>query len=326
MELFFAAAGAMLFAALSLIWLVRSPWAHHVMDRPNQRSLHVVPVPRTGGLALVGGILVGWLPLASATGWIMLAPFLILSLVSFVDDWRGMSVLVRLLVHIVAVIGCVAALTNGSLGVLEFILVVLALVWMTNLFNFMDGADGLAGGMAFIGFLFLGGMAFLGGDIEFAQLNWVVAGVSLVFLLFNFYPARIFMGDVGSIPLGFLAAASGLAGYLKDIWPAWAPILIFSPFIVDATLTLLKRLFRQERVWEAHREHYYQRYILLGHGHRKTAWLEYGLMSAVGLTALWGVQQAPWVQATLLGGWTVVYIVLVRLIDSKWSDVGNEAK
>lgn len=308
----------MVFTALLLSWMVRSRWARRVMDRPNERSLHAVPVPRTGGLALVGGILAGWLSLASADVWNILPPFLLLALVSFIDDWRSVPVLARLLAHVVAAAGSVAALTHSNLGGVEFVLVVLALVWMTNLFNFMDGADGLAGGMTLFGFMFLGSMAFIGGDSLFAFMNWIVAGVALVFLLFNFHPARIFMGDVGSIPLGFLAAASGLVGYLKDLWPAWFPLLVFSPFIVDASVTLFKRLLRGEKVWQPHRDHYYQRLILLGHGHGKTVWLEYGLMIAVGLSAIYGAQQTSMNQAILLGGWVIVYMILSYLVDRRW--------
>lgn len=318
MEQYFSVSGAMVFAALLLSWMVRSRWARRVMDRPNERSLHSTPVPRTGGLALVGGISVGWLLLAPPEIWNILIPFLLLAFVSYVDDWRGMPVLARLLAHIVAAVGCVAALTYGTLSAVGFVLVVLALVWATNLFNFMDGADGLAGGMSLFGFLFLGAQAFVGGDTVFALMNWVVASVALVFLWFNFHPARIFMGDVGSIPLGFLAAALGLAGFLKDLWPAWLPLLVFSPFVVDATLTLTKRLLRREHIWQGHREHYYQRLILLGHGHRKTAWLEYGLMFAVGMSALWGARRPSMDQMILLGGWAIVYILMARQIDRRW--------
>ena len=308
----------MAFTALVLSWMVRSRWARRVMDSPNERSLHSVPVPRTGGLALVGGILLGWLSSASTDVWTILIPFLCLALISFIDDWRGIPVPVRLLAHVAAAAWCALALTHGTLAIVEFVVVVLALVWMINLFNFMDGADGLAGGMTLFGFLFLGIMAFLGKDYLFASLNVIVASVALVFLLFNSHPARIFMGDVGSIPLGFLAAATGLAGYLKDLWPAWFPLLVFSPFIVDASITLLKRLSRREKVWQAHRDHYYQRLVLLGYGHRKTAWLEYSLMIAVGISAIYGVHQTSMSRAVLLGGWIIVYLILMYLIDRRW--------
>ena len=107
-----------------------------------------------------------------------------------------------------------------------------------------------------------------------------LAGASLGFLFFNFPPSRIFMGDAGSIPLGFLSAAVGLHGFLTGQWSWWFGFLVFSPFWVDATVTLLKRLLRGERIWHAHREHYYQRLILSGWSHRRTIASYYFLMLA----------------------------------------------
>src|SRR5262249_53435950 len=147
-----------------------------------------------------------------------------------------------------------------------------ATAWMINLYNFMDGSDGLAGGMAAIGFGCYGIAALAGGDYLCATINLVVAASALGFLCFNFSPARLFMGDVGSVSLGFLAAVLDVVGWLRGDWPVWFGIVVFSPFIVDATVTLFKRALRGARVWEAHREHYYQRLVQSGWGHRKTAY------------------------------------------------------
>ena len=203
---------------------------------------------------------------------------------------------------------------------LVWLTAILVIVWMTNLFNFMDGSDGLAGGMALFGFLFLALRAAWVGDAAFASLNAVVAAGALGFLGFNFHPARVFMGDAGSIPLGFLAGLVGFAGWVSGVWPIWFPLLVFSPFIVDATVTLSRRLVRGEKVWQAHREHYYQRLILLGRGHRKTALLEYALMIAAGLSALWGAAQSAVTQAILLGAWVLTYLALARAIDRRWRE------
>jgi UDP-N-acetylmuramyl pentapeptide phosphotransferase/UDP-N-acetylglucosamine-1-phosphate transferase len=95
-----------------------------------------------------------------------------------------------------------------------------------------------------------------------------VAAAAAGFLCFNFHPARIFMGDVGSVPLGFTAGALGLVGWRSGAWPLWFPLLVFAPFILDATVTLLRRALRGEKVWQAHRSHYYQRMVQMGLGHR----------------------------------------------------------
>jgi UDP-N-acetylmuramyl pentapeptide phosphotransferase/UDP-N-acetylglucosamine-1-phosphate transferase len=163
----------------------------------------------------------------------------------------------------------------------------------------MDGSDGLAGGMAVIGFGTYGLAAWLGGNLELELLAWSIAAAAAGFLIFNFPPAKIFMGDVGSIPLGFLAGALGVAGWLQGLWPLWFPLIVFAPFIVDASVTLLRRALRRERIWQAHREHYYQRLILSGWSHRKTAIWEYALMLACAALALAGREAAAAMQAAV---------------------------
>ena len=125
------------------------------------------------------------------------------------------------------------------------------------------------------------------------------------------------MGDVGSIPLGFLAAALGLEGLRRDLWPFWFPMLVFSPFIVDASVTLLRRLMRGERVWQAHREHHYQIMVRSGLGHRVTALLWYGLMALIAASACIAVSIARRDWGLILGFWVVVYLVLGYAVNAK---------
>ncbi|MGH8750160.1 MAG: glycosyl transferase, partial [Burkholderiales bacterium] len=136
----------------------------------------------------------------------------------------------------------------------------------------------------------------------------------------NFHPARIFLGDAGSIPLGFLAAALGGMGWLQNDWPAWFPFLVFSPFIMDASVTLVKRALKRKKIWQAHREHYYQRLVQIGWGHRRTAWFEYVLMLAAGASALWGVNQEPVWQSALLAGWCIFYFLLMIIFERFWTN------
>ena len=151
----------------------------------------------------------------------------------------------------------------------------------------MDGSDGMAAGMAVIGFFSYAITSYIAGDYSFALKNGIIMMCSLSFLLFNFSSAKIFMGDVGSISLGFLSGAMGIIGWQKELWAFWFPLLIFSPFIVDATITLLKRIIRKEKFWQAHKEHYYQRLILLGWSHKKTALISYVVMICVSLISLY---------------------------------------
>jgi UDP-N-acetylmuramyl pentapeptide phosphotransferase/UDP-N-acetylglucosamine-1-phosphate transferase len=302
-----------------LCWLLKGAMAGAVLDHPNQRSLHTLPRPRTGGLAMITGVLAAWLAAQSSWGWVMMSMVFFLSAVSFLDDVRGLSVIWRFLAHFVAAGMFVADYILPGLGFLGAALAVLAMVWMTNLYNFMDGSDGLAGGMALFGFGFYGVAAWTQGDMAFAGLCWSVSAASVAFLLFNFHPARIFMGDAGSIPLGFLAAALGLLGWSVGHWPLWFPMLVFSPFILDASVTLVKRLLRREKVWQAHCEHYYQRLVKMGWGHRRTALAEYALMAPAGASATWAIGQDDRMQLIVCMGWSLAYLLGMWLVDSKWS-------
>jgi UDP-N-acetylmuramyl pentapeptide phosphotransferase/UDP-N-acetylglucosamine-1-phosphate transferase len=193
---------------------------------------------------------------------------------------------------------------------------------MTNLYNFMDGSNGLAGGMALFGFTFYGIAALIAHNDALAMLNFTIGAAALGFLLFNFHPARVFMGDAGSIPLGFLAAAMGLWGWRQDIWAAWFPLLVFSPFIVDASVTLVKRTLRGVKITEAHREHYYQRLIQMGLGHRNVALVWYALMLAGGVSALWVMhQEFPWLAFVT---WAGIYAVLMLAVDVNWKKFQRE--
>jgi UDP-N-acetylmuramyl pentapeptide phosphotransferase/UDP-N-acetylglucosamine-1-phosphate transferase len=183
----------------------------------------------------------------------------------------------------------------------------------------MDGSDGLAGGMAAIGFGAYALAAHAGGDAAIAALSTALASSASAFLVYNHHPARIFLGDVGSIPLGFLAAALGLAGWRNDLWPLWFPVLVFGPFIGDATLTLVKRLVRGERIWQAHRSHYYQRMVQMGFGHRRTAWVGYVVMASCAGAALLARNQAPWLQALAFFGSSVFLAALAVWVDVRWA-------
>jgi UDP-N-acetylmuramyl pentapeptide phosphotransferase/UDP-N-acetylglucosamine-1-phosphate transferase len=198
-------------------------------------------------------------------------------------------------------------------------------MWMTNLYNFMDGSDGLAGGMALFGFAAYALGGWISGDLVLATVSASVAAAAAAFLVFNFPPARVFMGDAGSIPLGFLAAALGLAGWRQGLWPLGFPLLVFSPFIVDASMTLARRILRGERFWRAHKTHYYQRVVQLGWGHRDTALAEYLLMAVCGAAALWSLGQPHAVQLAVLGGALLLYGALAVAIDLAWLRQRNDA-
>jgi UDP-N-acetylmuramyl pentapeptide phosphotransferase/UDP-N-acetylglucosamine-1-phosphate transferase len=138
-----------------------------------------------------------------------------------------------------------------------------------------------------------------------------VVAANLGFLLFNFPPARIFMGDAGSPVLGYLAAAFMLQAEHTRLFPLWIGVLIFSPFIVDATYTLLRRLLARRKIWQAHREHIYQRLVQSGWSHRRTVLWSYMLMLAAALTAIMALELNPRVQWVILSGWMLAYLAII---------------
>jgi UDP-N-acetylmuramyl pentapeptide phosphotransferase/UDP-N-acetylglucosamine-1-phosphate transferase len=285
------AAGAVSFVvAFIAVQLLLTRFARFALDRPNERSLHEHPVPRTGGIAVLIGIAAA-LPLGGADLWLPLGLALLLAAVSFADDLKGLPIAVRLGAHIVAA-AVIVWYDLAPIYLWQAALLVLGIAWLTNLYNFMDGSDGLAGGMTVIGFATYAIAASWAEEPELATTSLCVAAAAAAFLVFNFNPARIFLGDVGSIPLGFLAGALGIIGWNDEAWPLWFPVVLFAPFIADATLTLARRLVRGERVWQAHRDHYYQRMVRSGLGHRGTAYIAYGLMVLCAGAALIGLPTA----------------------------------
>lgn len=312
------------FSAFAVCWVVLA-WLLQrgkglPMDHPNERSLHEAPTPRIGGLGIMAGMLVASVWLADgALLPVMLAAFA-LAAISLLDDMRGLPVALRFLAHFIAAAACLLAL--GLTG-WTLLLGTLAVVWMTNLYNFMDGSDGLAGGMSAIGFCALAFAAWQGDAPTLAAFCASIAAAALAFLRFNLPPARVFMGDAGSIPLGFLAAALGILGAQQNVWSWLFPLLVFSPFIVDASVTLVRRALRGEKIWQAHRSHYYQRVVLMGASHRQLAWGAYALMLAA-VALAFTLSVLPQYTAWLLALWAAAYLLVFLAIDLRWYRTHHE--
>jgi UDP-N-acetylmuramyl pentapeptide phosphotransferase/UDP-N-acetylglucosamine-1-phosphate transferase len=310
-----ALAATVSWAALAA--MARTRWIVHLVDRPNERSLHANPTPRIGGLGIALGIAAGALigGVDGPEAALLLAAAALLA-VSLVDDVRSLPALVRLGAHAAAAVVAVGIAAPGLSPPL-FVACVAGVAWATNLYNFMDGADGLAGGMSLVGFGTLAIAAASFGETGLATTCALAAAASAGFLGHNFPPARIFMGDAGSIPLGFLAAVLGLRGWSTGAWPAWFPLLVFSPFAVDATLTLLRRALAREPVWKAHRSHYYQRLVLSGWSHRRLALTAGALMIAAAGSALAARRGGFMLQCGTILAWAALYALLAIAIDRR---------
>ncbi|MGI4859038.1 MAG: MraY family glycosyltransferase [Janthinobacterium lividum] len=307
-------------SSVVLLTLLRTGWAWTLAtDVPTHRSLHTLPTPRVGGWGVSPAAVLGITWFAPQL-WPVALLALLLAVICQIDDRRGLSARVRFLAQ------AVAATAIGLLFPLGFgywltPFIILALIWMTNLYNFMDGADGLAGGMAVLGF-----SAYAAASFPFAPPLGIAAvavtGAAAGFLIFNLPPAKLFLGDAGSIPLGFLAGAMGVIGAAAHIWPVWFPFMVFSPFIADASVTLLRRVCRGQRFWEAHREHYYQRMIRMDGSHRRTICAWYGLIAVGALLSLLMLHlQMRQASRILLGMgclWAVVLLSLGYCVDRRW--------
>ena len=318
------------------VWLLR--WRAHALppDVPNSRSLHASPVPRAGGYAVWAGFLPAvWLDPPGLpggyAGW--LPPFLALVVVSAIDDVREVRVIPRLAVHAIAALWCACVLAVAGFGgasyvgsIATIVVIALAIAWSSNLYNFMDGNDGLAGSMGAIGFAAYGIAALIGAPDDSANIApacFALVAAILPFLVLNLPRASMFLGDVGAVPLGFLASFFGVAGYARDVWPLWFPLLVFLPFVADATVTLLRRAHRGERIFEGHRTHFYQRLHQLGAGHGGTLGVYVAVMfgtSTTGLMCLARDADAGW---WALAGWIAVVCMLFATIDYHWRKKTN---
>ena len=302
-------------AAALLRWKSRLPVAVR-----NERTLHTTPIPRVGGVALWAGFVPVALaapatPAMAVSTWGI--PFALLVAVSLRDDIRAVAIGPRLAAHAVAAAWfAVAVLGVSAAAILPLAATVLVVAWSVNLYNFMDGSDGLAAAMAVVGFAAYGAVLLHGGLP--ATLPLAVAAAALPVLAVNVPPARIFLGDVGAVPLGFLAAALGVAGVIDGAWGAWFPPLVFLPFVADATVTLARRVLGGEPFWLAHKSHYYQRLHRMGAGHRGTLAAWGALMAGTAGTAVACACLAPGLGAPALAAWCGACAALFAAIDYHW--------
>jgi Fuc2NAc and GlcNAc transferase len=270
-----AAILAFVFAWIGTGFARRYALRNAIMDIPNVRSSHATPTPRGGGLAIVLAFMsalvflvcVGKLQLGIAS--VLAAGGGVIALTGYLDDHKALPASIRMCVHIsaaalaVIVVGGISQSTLNHIGLHGFwlgsLLGLITLAWFTNLFNFMDGIDGIAGSEA----VFVAGAGALlnwryGGDGGLTVAMLVLAAASLGFLVWNWPPARIFMGDVGSGFLGFTLAVLGLAASRRSAVPLEVWAILSGVFFVDATVTLITRMIRGDRWLEAHRLHAYQ--------------------------------------------------------------------
>jgi UDP-N-acetylmuramyl pentapeptide phosphotransferase/UDP-N-acetylglucosamine-1-phosphate transferase len=288
-------------ASAGLTWAVRGVARHRsLLDRPNDRSAHVTPTPRLGGIGIVIPFLViSYFLLHTGPGrWthggVVLGGAAAMAALGLLDDLRPIPAYLRFAGQAAIAVTMVYLAwdaVEASTKLLGFLppairapLVVLWILWMTNLYNFMDGIDGLAAGQAVLASLGIAAGALATGLPTLAGLGLALAGAALGFLLFNYSPASIFMGDVGSTTLGFLLACFPFLSVAPAL-PLEAIAIATAFFILDATATLARRVLSGERWYEAHRGHYYQRPLACGVSHRSICHVAYTAFGAASLSS-----------------------------------------
>lgn len=248
-----------------------------ILDLPNERSSHETPTPKGGGLILVPVILLSWVIIGVQQDfppfliWGLSGAALALAALSWMDDLKGLSPAVRLLIQIAGVVFVLTMQPDAGFyfqGLLppqaDTFMAGVLWVWFINLFNFMDGIDGITG----VESLILGGGVFLIGG-EPALLGLIVAGAMLGFLKWNWHPAKLFMGDVGSVPLGFLLGWLLLDLAARGYWVA--ALILPGYYLADSGITLVRRALKGEKVWLPHRQHFYQQAVQRGLSHARVS-------------------------------------------------------
>lgn len=286
-----------------------------MVDRVNERSMHQGEVPRGGGLVIVFFIFFALVGLAVTSARPLFFTGLSLciaawAILSWCDDRYDLSPISRLVIQLlisiatVMLFGWVNLFLGFSLGWLGPVLSVIGLLWMANLNNFMDGMDGMAASQAIIASVTLGIWFLFLGDQELAFLCVVIGATNYGFLLLNWQPARIFMGDVGSITLGAIYGTLIIIAANRYNIPVLSLALIFAVFIADTSYTLLNRARKGEAFWKPHRSHFYQRAGLAGIKHSHVVLMAIVLMMLCSLIATLSVLYRD----------IIVWLVLITLV------------
>jgi glycosyltransferase WbpL len=328
-------AGAIAAAGL-VSWLLtglirRYALRRRILDHPGSRSLHSEPTPRGGGLAIVLVVLIATAVLGAAellprgVGPAILGGGALVAIVGWRDDVSTVTPGVRAGVHVLAALWALwwlgglpslqVGATSVSLGHWGWLLGGLIIVWAVNLYNFMDGIDGLAGAEGVSVGLGAGILLLLGGAHGLGLLSLVMAAAAAGFLVWNWAPARVFMGDVGSGFLGFLVGTLSVMSEATGGIPLLVWILLGGTFVLDATVTLNRRILRGERWYSPHRSHAYQRLVRSGWSHPRVTLafvLANLLLFLVAASTRLRPEWLPWALIAGFAALTGCYLVIER--------------
>ncbi|MEP6729708.1 MAG: glycosyltransferase family 4 protein [bacterium] len=300
---------------------------HDVLDLPNERSSHHAPTPRGGGLAVLIGIAAA-LVIGGAAGAInsvdaitLGVGIVVLGLVGWMDDHGGLRARIRLVTHI-AVAAWTLVMFRGfpamrigesslSFGIVGWVLAIIGIVWSINLFNFMDGIDGLAGSQAVLIFAAAAWLLFVANDRSLGTIAMVISAACAGFLVHNWPPAKIFMGDVGSGAIGYLIAALAVASENHHSVPVIVYAIFGGVFIADATVTLVRRIARGDRPADAHRDHAYQRLSRAWASHERVTVAAAAVTSILCVVGAIATRSPALLLPSLLAAYSILGLLLV---------------
>lgn len=316
------------------------------VDLPNERSSHDRPTTRGGGLAIVATTLVGLAALNlvySVMSWRILLSYVLgsgmIALVSLLDDWRPISPRIRIVVHVagamIAVAGIgyfesigIPGLTIG-MGQIGILLTIAWIVGLTNAYNFMDGIDGIAGAQAIVAGFSWAVTCRIAKVPDAEVIALLLAAASIGFVIHNWPPARIFMGDVGSAFIGYTLAVLPLVmleypprGVSLEMVPIGSGLVLL-PFIFDTSFTLLRRLLSGESIVTAHRSHLYQRLVQTGWSHQTVTVIYLQLMVVSSVAGVMWMWEAPYAVLTLILS-LLLCIILLGVVNLR--DRRNQTK
>jgi len=289
-----------------------------ILDHPNERSSHETPTPKGGGIALMAVILATWVCIgiyresSVFLTWCLPGVAFVLAGLSWIDDLRGLPQITRFAVQTVAVFIILLLrpeseeFFQGLLPpTLDALIAGILWIWFINLFNFMDGIDGITG----IETIVIGvGIAIISEGTS-AMMGGVLAAAAAGFLRWNWHPAKVFMGDVGSVPLGFLIGWLLLDMAGNGYWTV--AIILPAYYLADSTFTLIRRALKGEKVWQAHRQHFYQQAVQRGLSHANVT-LRIAFLGALLINLAWLAKQGwplPALGAALMLTITFLFIL-----------------